>query len=167
MKKWSNIKQKINDLSDQFQNDLNNQNNQNSKGKRENHYQKNYSTSNPEQVIGTMWSYFTAFWLGIFISMFAILILLPNPKTSFLAILIIIALPFWAVFCFIMMVPDVKIFGVTVFSRRNLSLRKSVSFGKRIVYAFSKEFFRQNPTMATFLFVYLFLIIIAVIFAVS
>ena len=157
--------EKIKDFAEQVQEE--NKQNKNGKSQNRSGYGSNsYSTSNPEQVLGTMWSYFIAFWMGIFISLFAILALLPHPKTFFLAILIIIALPFWAVFCLIMMVPDVKILGVTVFSRRNLSLRKSVSLGKRLVYTFSKEFYRQNPTIAFFLFFYFFLVIAAIIYAV-
>ena len=159
------IKNKLNDIANQVQEDYKNQNTNN---QRSNQGQRKgaYSTSNPEQVIGTMWSYFFAFWLGLFISLFAIMVFLTNQKTFFLAILILIALPFWAIFCLLMMIPDVKIFGVTVFSRRNLSLRKSVSLGRRILYTFSREFVKQNPTMATLLFAYFFLIIIAVIYAV-
>ena len=156
---------KMKDLANQVQED--NKNNQNARvQKSHSHSIGSFSTSNPEQVLGTMWSYFIAFWMGIFISLFAIVFLLSNPKTMFLAVLIIIALPFWAIFCFIMMVPDVKIFGVTVFSRRNLSLRKSVSLGRRIIYTFSREFYKQNPLMATFLFAYLFLVVLAIIYAV-
>ena len=128
--------------------------------------QSPYATSNPEQVIGTMWSYFFAFWIGLFLSLFAIITFIYNPKTQLLAILIIIAIPIWAIFCLVMMIPDVKIFGITVFSRRNLSLRKSVSLGRRILYTFSREFYRQNPLLATLLIVYFLLIFAAILYAV-
>lgn len=159
------IKNKLNEFANQVQEEVNHQKyNKNQSYQR--NKQNNYTTSNPEQVIGTMWSYFVAFWMGIFLSLIAILVLINNDKTFFLAILIIIAMPFWAIFCFIMMIPDVKIFGFTVFSRRNLSLRKSVSLGRRVLYAFSKEFYRSNPGMATLLFIYMVLIIVAILYAV-
>lgn len=158
--------EKIKDFADQVQED--NKQNKNTKGQKSYNYSFNsHNTSNPEQVIGTMWSYFFAFWFGIFISLIAIIFLLGSPRTSFLAILIIIAMPFWAIFCFVMMIPDVKIFGVTVFSRRNLSLKKSVSLGRRIVYTFSREFYRQNPVLASILVIYALLIIGAIIYAVG
>lgn len=159
------IKNKLNELANQVQDEVNQQKYNNNQPNQRNR-QSNYSTSNPEQVIGTMWSYFFAFWIGLFISLLAVVVLISQPKTALLAILILIAIPFWAIFCFLMMIPDVKIFGVTVFSRRNLSLRRSVSLGRRIIYTFSREFVRQNPTLATILFIYLFLIIIAIIYAV-
>ena len=159
------LKNKLKDIASQAQEDYKQQN-QNSGKPNQKHRQNSYSTSNPEQVLGTMWSYFFAFWIGLFMSLFAVMVLITNQKTIFLAILILVAMPFWALFCLLMMIPDVKIFGVTVFSRRNLSLRKSVSFGRRILYTFSREFYRQNPFMATVLLVYLGLIIVAVLYAV-
>ena len=157
--------EKIKDFADQVQEE--NRQNKNGKTQKKAGYTfDSHSTSNPEQVLGTMWSYFIAFWMGIFISLFAIIALLPHPKTAFLAILIIIAMPFWALFCAFMMVPDVKIFGVTIFSRRNLSLRKSVSLGRRLIYIFTKEFYRQNPTIAIVIFSYFFLVIVFIIYAV-
>ena len=172
MKKFDKIKNKMHEkareISSSIEEELKTK--ETKKGTRGQGYNKsNYmtGTSNPEQVIGTMYSYFAAFWIGTFISMIAILFLLPNQKTWFLAILIIIAWPFWAVFCLFMMIPEVKIFGVTIFSRKNLSLRQSVSFGKRLLYAFSREFYRSNPTMFTFLLVYLILVLVAIFMAIS
>lgn len=165
MKRWSDLKDKVNDFANQVQDNAQQQN----KNKSQSNYHQNrnnFQTSNPEQVLGTMWSYFFAMWIGIFISLFAIIFLISKPKTSFLAILILIAIPFWVIFCILMMIPDVKIFGVTVFSRKNLSLRKSVSLGKRLVYVFSKEFYRQNPLLASILVVYVVLILFAIIYAV-
>ena len=159
------IKNKLNEFANQVQEEVNQQK-YNSNQSQPRNRKNNYGTSNPEQVIGTMWSYFFALWIGLFFSLIAVVVLISQPKTAFLAILILIAMPFWALFCLLMMIPDVKIFGVTVFSRRNLSLRKSVSLGRRIVYTFSKEFYRQNPGIATLLLVYFFLIIIAIIYAV-
>lgn len=159
------IKNKINEFANQLQEDINQQKSDPTR-KNRNYQQSSYATSNPEQVIGTMWSYFFAFWIGLFISVFAVISFIGNPKTFYLAILIIIAIPIWAIFCFFMMIPDIKILGVTIFSRRSLSLRKSVSLGRRIVYTFSKEFYRQNPWLATFLFVYLLAIIFAILYAV-
>lgn len=162
MKKFT---EKIKDFADQVQE--NNKQTKNTQGQKSYNYSFNsHSTSNPEQVIGTMWSYFFALWVGLFFSLIAVVVLISQPKTVFLAVLILIAMPFWALFCLLMMIPDVKIFGVTIFSRRNLSLRKSVSLGRRIVYTFSREFYRQNPTLATILVIYALLIIGAIIYAV-
>ena len=75
--------EKIKDFAEQVQEE--NKQNKNGKSQNRSGYGSNsYSTSNPEQVLGTMWSYFIAFWMGIFISLFAILALLPHPKTFFL-----------------------------------------------------------------------------------
>ena len=159
------LKNKLNDFANQVQENSQQQKNNN----QQSNYGRNkntYQTSNPEQVLGTMWSYFFALWIGLFISLIAVIALMGNPKTSLLAILILIAIPFWVLFCILMMIPDVKIFGVTIFSRRNLSLRKSVSLGRRILYTFSREFYHQNPLLATILLLYGALIIIAVIYAV-
>ncbi len=162
MKKFT---EKIKDFADQVQEE--NKQNKNGKGQKSYNYNfSSHSTSNPEQVIGTMWSYFFALWIGLFLSLIAVVVLISQPKTAPLGILILIAVPFWVLFCILMMIPDVKIFGVTVFSRRNLSLRKSVSLGRRIVYTFSREFYRQNPVIATFLLVYALLIIGAIIYVV-
>ena len=159
------MKNKLNDFANQVLDDDKQQKYDKTKQGQGNR-QSPYATSNPEQVIGTMWSYFFAFWIGLFISLFAIITFVSNPKTQLLAVLIIIAIPFWAIFCLVMMIPDVKIFGITVFSRRNLSLRKSVSLGRRILYTFSREFYRQNPLLATLLIVYFLLIIAAILYAV-
>ena len=159
------LKNKLNDFANQVLDDDKQQKYDKTKQGQGNR-QSPYATSTPEQVIGTMWSYFFAFWIGLFISLFAIITFVSNPKTQLLAVLIIIAIPFWAIFCLVMMIPDVKIFGITVFSRRNLSLRKSVSLGRRILYTFSREFYRQNPLLATLLIVYFLLIIAAILYAV-
>lgn len=160
------IKNKLNEFANQVQDEVNQQKYNNNQSQQRNRH-NNYGTSNPEQVLGTMWSYFFALWIGLFFSLIAVVVLISQPKTAFLAILILVAMPFWVLFCLVMMIPDVKIFGVTVFSRRNLSLRKSVSLGRRIVYTFSREFYRQNPGIATLLLVYFVLIIIAIIYAVA
>lgn len=172
MKRFNEIKgkmqQKAKKISQSIEDELraNQKRNSTNTSKTSYHYSSSGDHSSPEQIIGTMYSYFVAFWVGTIISAIAFVMLLPSPKTWFLAVMIIIAWPFWAVFCLVMMIPEVRIFGVTIFSRRNLSLRQSVSFGKRILYTFSREFYQSNPTMATILFFYLLLVIIAIGYAI-
>jgi len=173
MKKFDKIKDKMQEkakeISDSIEQEIQASQRKQKKDKGESNKYLDFKTgtSHPEQVIGTMYSYFVAFWIGTFISIIAFLILLPNQKTWPLAILILIAWPFWAIFCLFMMIPEIKIFGVTIFSRKNLSLKQSVTFGRRLLYTFSKGFYKTNPTMFTFLLVYLVLVILAIGLAVS
>lgn len=163
MKKFDKIKDKMQEkakeISDSIEHEI--KANKGKKTDKKSYQTFSKETTNPEQVIGTMWSYFIAFWIGTFISVFAFFMLLNDEKSWFLAVLIIIAWPFWAIFCMLMMVPTVKIFGVTIFSRKNLSLKRSVSIGKRILYTFSREFYNSNPKMFFFLLTYLILVIVA------
>ena len=64
------------------------------------------------------------------------------------------------------MIPDVKIFGFTIFSRKRLGVRQSLTVGSRLSYALSREFIRQNPTFAFFIFLFLILIFVSLVVAV-
>lgn len=114
-----------------------------------------------------MWSWFLLMIFGVFVGFTAFIFLLPNSSTLLLALLILLGIPFWILYCLFMMVPDITIFGVTVFSRRKLSVRNSVSVGGRIAYMFSKEFFRQHPQGAFVIFGYFVLLFLTVVIAVA
>lgn len=122
--------------------------------------------SQAEEVLGTIWGWFVMLWIGIFVALAGIVLALSNTKFWPFAILLFIGLLIWIPFCIFMMIPDIKILGFTLFSRRKLGIRQSLTVGSRLSYTLSREFFRQNPGWAFFLFAFFILIFVSIVIAI-
>ncbi|MHA1974003.1 MAG: hypothetical protein ACTSW1_13475, partial [Candidatus Hodarchaeales archaeon] len=112
-------------------------------------------TSSPEEMYYSSSNWFLTMVMGIFILLSIFLYGLINTKFLFVGFLSLILLPFFVIWCLIHMVPTIKIFGFTVFDRRQLSLRRQLSVGKEIARFFSREFFEDSPVMALLISLFL------------
>ena len=123
------------------------------------------STSRPEEVYYSTVAWFWAMVFTIIICPTLFLYGIVTPKFFFVGLLALVAMPFLVVWCIIHMIPTVKIFGFTIFDRRQLSLRRQLSVGKEIARFFTREFIQESPEFAFFLFLFLGLFLLSVLFA--
>jgi hypothetical protein len=122
-------------------------------------------TSTPEEMY---YSTTTWFWTMIFVIIICISFFfygLVSPKFLLVGLLALIAMPFLVVWCLIHMVPTIKIFGFTIFDRKQLSLRRQLSVGKEIARFFTREFIQESPEFAFFLFLFSIIFLMALLFA--
>ncbi|MHA2363179.1 MAG: hypothetical protein ACXAC7_04425 [Candidatus Hodarchaeales archaeon] len=167
MKRWKEIKDKAQTFADDIKENLS-QEEETTKTDKKQTKQPFYErkTTTPEEYLGTIWGWFWALWFGFFIALIGIVLAFSNPKFWLFAILLAIALPFWVIYCILMMIPEVKIFGFTVFNRRNLSVRQSLTVGSRLTYFLSKEFIRSSPEIAILIFGFIGVLFFSIIIAV-
>ena len=125
------------------------------------------STSMPEQVAFQMWGWFWALIVGSFVLLMFVIVTLTNPDFLLTGILTLIAIPFWIFICMRNMIPEIKIFSFTIYSRKHLSLRQQLSVGATIARFFTKEFFRENPFAAWSIIGFSFLFLISLVLAVA
>ncbi len=125
------------------------------------------STSTPEKIAFQMWGWFWALIIGCFVLFLFVLITLTNPDFWLTGILAIIAIPFWVFICLRNMIPEIKIFGFTIYSRKHLSLRQQLSVGGTIAKFFTKEFFRENPFAALSIVFFTVMFLLSIVLAVN
>lgn len=122
-------------------------------------------TSLPEQVYYSSWAWFWAMILGIFLIFTLMIMTFVNPKFILFNILLLIAIPFWIIWCLIHMIPEIKIFGFTIFSRKQLSLRRQLSLGKEIARLFSRQFYQESPEIFFIFYAFIVFIVLAILMA--
>lgn len=166
MKRIKDIKTKAQEFAEDVKESLDSEQNHSQKGASQPNqpfYQR--KTSHPEEFLETIWSWFAMLWIGIFVALAGIVLALSNTKFWPFAIILFIGLLVWIPFCIFMMIPDIKILGFTLFSRRKLGIRQSLTVGSRLSYTLSREFFRQNPGWAFLLFAFFILIFVSIVIA--
>ncbi len=123
------------------------------------------STSSPEEVYYSTMAWFWAMMFTILICITLFFYGIAVSKFFFIGLLALLAMPFLVIWCVIHMIPTVKIFGFTIFDRRQLSLRRQLSVGKEIARFFTREFLQESPEFAFILFVFAALFLISLLFA--
>ena len=166
MKRFTEIKSKAQDIAEEIKQSLNEEVDKTDNKSRSNKKFYQRQSSSPEEVVGTVWSWFVILWFGIIVTLFGIILALSNSRFWLFAILLIIGLPFLVLYCVFMMIPEIKIFGFTIFSRHKFGVKNSVSIGSRFTYTLSKEFFRQNPSLAFVILILLVLIFVSLFSAI-
>ena len=122
-------------------------------------------STNPSQEYYRVWSWFWVIIITFFAGLFFFFLALSSPKFWFVAILIIIAVIAIIFYSITQMIPQITIFGWTIFDRSKLSARQQLSAGTRILRIFTREFIREAPAAAFFIFLFIVLIIISIVFA--
>ncbi|MHA1450758.1 MAG: hypothetical protein ACTSP4_15225 [Candidatus Hodarchaeales archaeon] len=122
-------------------------------------------TTTPEDISYHVWSWWILLVTVLVIGTFIIIISLSNSKFLFLGLLTLIAMPVIVIYCLIMLIPEIKIFGFTVFDPKKLATRKRLSVGKTIAQTMGREFIRQSPETAFLIFFIIALFIIAIVMA--
>ncbi|MFX0114116.1 MAG: hypothetical protein ACFFB3_06180 [Candidatus Hodarchaeota archaeon] len=125
-------------------------------------------TTKPEDIAYRTWGWFWALIIGLFTSLVVIVFAIAQGGGWLLtAVLALIAAPVWAFICLRNMIPEIKIFGFTIYSRNKLSLRQQMSFGASIAKVFTREFFRSNPWAAWSMVGFGVLFLLSIILAVT
>ena len=124
-------------------------------------------TSTPDKLYYSIESWF---WAMIFLVFICIIIFIfsltnsvNNPKFLLLGLLSLLAIPFLVLWCLIHMIPTIKIFGITIFDRHKLSLRRQLSIGKEIARLFTKEFLEESPMFAFLFFTFLVIFVLSIV----
>jgi hypothetical protein len=124
-------------------------------------------TSTPDKLYYSIESWF---WAMIFLVFICIIIFLfsltygvTNPKFLLIGLLSLLAIPFVVLWCLIHMIPTIKIFGITIFDRHKLSLRRQLSIGKEIARLFTKEFLEESPIFAFLFFTFLVIFVLSIV----
>ena len=123
------------------------------------------STSSPEEVYYSTMAWFWAMMFTILVCITLFIYGITAPKFFFIGLLALLAMPFLAIWCIIHMIPTVKLFGFTIFDRRQLSLRRQLSVGKEIARFFTRDFLQESPEFAFILFMFVALFLISLFFA--
>ena len=123
------------------------------------------STSRPEEVYYSTMAWFWAMMFTILICLTLFIYGVTAPKFFFIGLLALLAMPFLVIWCIIHMIPTVKLFGFTIFDRRQLSLRRQLSVGKEIARFFTREFLQESPEFAFFLFLFIVIFLMALLSA--
>lgn len=126
------------------------------------------STTKPEDIAYRTWGWFYALIIGLFVDFGVIIVAVAQGGWFLLtALLALVAAPIWGFICLRNMIPEIKIFGFTIYSRDRLSLRQQLSVGGSIARIFTREFFRQNPLAAWSIVGFGALFLISIILAVA
>ena len=123
-------------------------------------------TSSPEQVYYSSWTWFWAMIFGVFLIFTLMIMTLVNPKFLLFNILLLLAIPFWIIWCLIHMIPEIRILGFTIFSRKQLSLRRQLSLGKEIARLFSRQFYQESPEAFFIFYIFIAFILLAILLAI-
>ena len=123
-------------------------------------------TTTPEDISYHVWSWWMLLVTVLVVGMMIIIISLSNSKFLLLGLLTLIAMPVIVIYCLIMLIPEIKIFGFTVFDPKKLATRKRFSVGKTIAQSMGREFIRQSPEAAFMILFIIALFIIAVVLAI-
>ncbi|MHA2231707.1 MAG: hypothetical protein ACXAB4_04385 [Candidatus Hodarchaeales archaeon] len=106
-------------------------------------------TTKPEDVVYRTWGWFWALIAGLFASLAVIVFAVAQGGGWLLTgLLALVAAPVWLFICLRNMIPEIKIFGFTIYSKDRLSIRQQLSVGGSIAKIFTREFFRTNPWAA-------------------
>lgn len=126
------------------------------------------NTTKPDDIAYRTWAWFYALIIGLFAD-FAVIIIAIAQGGWFLltALLALVAAPVWAFLCLRNMIPEIEIFGFTIYSRDRLSIRQQLSVGGSIAKVFTREFFRQNPLAAWSIVGFGALFLLSIILAVA
>ncbi|UCE14047.1 MAG: hypothetical protein JSV04_02445 [Candidatus Heimdallarchaeota archaeon] len=124
-------------------------------------------TSTPEELYYSTWTWFWMMIFSIFVCLTVFLFCLTDPRFVLVGFLVLLAMPFIVIWCLIHMVPTIKIFGFTIFDRRQLSLRRQLSVGKEIARFFSREFLQESPIIAFFIFAFMVMFLFAILIALT
>ncbi|MHA2297500.1 MAG: hypothetical protein ACXAEU_17815 [Candidatus Hodarchaeales archaeon] len=122
-------------------------------------------TTTAEEIAYQVWSWWLLLVMTLIIGVFIIMFSLTNPKFILVGLLTLLAMPVIAIYCLIMLIPEIKIFGFTIFNPRKYSYRKQLSVGRTVAKAMTREFFRQSPEVAFILFAFVAIFIISIILA--
>ena len=122
-------------------------------------------TTSPEDISYHVWSWWVLLVTVLITGTLIIIVSLSNPKFLLLGLLTLIATPVIAVYCLLMLIPKIKVFGFTVFDPKRLSARKRFSVGKTIAKTMGREFIRQSPEVALFIFFIAALFVVALVMA--
>lgn len=113
------------------------------------------------QIEGQIFSWYGYMW-SIIAFTFLILIsfAISSTNSSFLLvpIVLLIAFPFYIFWVIYNAIPEVKIGNTTIFSRKDVSIRKQMSFGKAIGRTFSREMIKNSPEGAIVIGLFLLLL---------
>lgn len=120
-------------------------------------------TSTPDKLYYSIESWFWAMIFLVFICIIIFLFSLTNPKFLLVGLLSLLAIPFLVLWCLIHMIPTIKIFGITIFDRHKLSLRRQLSIGKEIARLFTKEFLEESPMFAFLFFTFLIIFVLSIV----
>jgi hypothetical protein len=123
------------------------------------------STSRPEEVYYSTMAWFWAMMFTILICFTLFFYGIASPKFFLVGLLALLGMPVLVIWCVIHMIPTIKIFGFTVFDRRQLSLRRQLSVGKEIARFFTREFLQESPEFAFMLFMFVAIFLMALLFA--
>lgn len=118
-------------------------------------------TTMPEEVVYSTWGWFWAMIFSLIITGAVFLTSLANPKFLLFGLLFLFGGILFAGFCLVNMIPEIKIFGFTVFSRKSLSLRQQLSFSAQISRFLGREFLRTHPTFVIFVLIFAALLILS------
>ncbi|MFW9993822.1 MAG: hypothetical protein ACFFD4_17390 [Candidatus Odinarchaeota archaeon] len=126
-------------------------------------------TTTPEEISYRMWSWWTLLLLtliiGTFIILFSFAMAVEKPVFLLLGLMTLIAMPVIIIYSMIMLLPEIKVFGFTVFNPKRFSVRRRFSVGRAIARTMTREFFRQSPEVAFLIFAFVIIYIIAIILA--
>ena len=127
--------------------------------------QRAADTSTPDDIYYSTSAWFWTMVFGIFIVMSIFLFSIVNIRFIFVGLLTLIALPLFVMWCLVHMIPTVKIFGFTIFDRRQLSLQRQLTVGKEIARFFSREFLQESPIIAFFIFLFVVIFLMSILSA--
>ncbi|PWI47643.1 hypothetical protein CEE45_10780 [Candidatus Heimdallarchaeota archaeon B3_Heim] len=122
-------------------------------------------TSSPEGVYYSTTAWFWAMFFVIIICLALFFSGFMYPRLFLVGLLALLAMPFLVIWCLTHMIPTLRIFGITVFDRNQLSLRRQLTVGKEIARFFTREFLEESPIFAFFLFMFLLIFILSILFA--
>lgn len=162
---FRNLAKKAQNFVDESQTKYTSSNNASSGSRNSNQPWYARKTTNPSQEYYRVWGWFWVIIITIFVGFIFIVLALSSQKFWFVAILLIIAVPIIIIYSVLQMIPTVTIFGWTIFDRSRLSARQQLSAGTRILRIFTKEFIREAPAAAFFIFLFIFLFVISLLFA--
>lgn len=122
-------------------------------------------TTTAEEMTYHVWSWWMLLVTVLIVGMMIIIFSLSNSKFLLLGLLTLIAMPLIIIYCLIMLIPEIKIFGFTVFDPKKLATRKRLSVGRTIAQSMGREFIRQSPEAAFMILIIIALFTIAIVMA--
>ena len=127
---------------------------------------ESHNILSPEGIEQQIYSWYGWFWSVIayvFIIMISFIISSADNRFKFLPIVLSIGFPFYLFYAMINSIPEIKIGRWVVFSRKDVSLRQQLSFGKAITKAFSTEMIKNSPVGALIIGLFLILLLWVII----